>query len=147
LLWQLFDKLQVKKKQIEKAEGEAADCEAQIAASAGRPPPPSGPNGTAGGRTAPPEEARCVVREFRQRERLFAARAELLQTLQTNQREVQMQVIVAQECCETLGLFFGSILPDIWISNTGILLDKTNSRASTANRNQGFTGFWLIPNM
>ena len=27
-------------------------------------------------------------------------------------------------CCETLGMFFGPILPEIWISTTAIVLDN-----------------------
>ena len=39
-------------------------------------------------------------------------------------------------CCETLGMFLGSILPEIWISRRAILFDKTKRSKRTVNSKQ-----------
>ena len=56
----------------------------------------------------------------------------------------------ARGCCGSLGVFFGSILPEIWICFSAIFRDETNrSRAwlrKDANSKQGGTGCWLVPN-
>jgi hypothetical protein len=50
-------------------------------------------------------------------------------------------------CCETLGLVFGSILPEIWISSRAIFLAKTNMSKFMANSEHRGTGFWFIANI
>jgi hypothetical protein len=50
---------------------------------------------------------------------------------------------VALFCCEALGMFFGSILPEIWIFSLG----RSSGPKSTANSSREGIGFWLIQNI
>ena len=45
-------------------------------------------------------------------------------------------------CCETLGMFFGAFLREIWICTMAILLDKSNRPKSTVDSKQRDTGIW-----
>ena len=42
-------------------------------------------------------------------------------------------------CCETLGMFFGSVSPKIWIFPRAVV------QIETKQRKQGGTGFWFDP--
>ena len=45
------------------------------------------------------------------------------------------------DCCEILGMFFGSVLPEIWIPIRAIFLDETNRSRSKANSRRRFSVF------